>query len=54
MTLAASDMLVTCAKNQYRCNIVREEALHQFDSLSADVEYANHLNVEAIILGLDL
>ena len=49
MTLAVSGTLVTGAKIQYLHTLVRGEALRQFDSLSADVEGANPLNVETII-----
>ena len=47
-------MLVTGAKIQYFCTIVRVEELRQFYSLSADVEGANPLNVEDILLELAL
>ena len=53
-TLAASENLETVAKIQYLCTLVHGKALRQFDSLSADVEVANTLNVETIILGLAL
>ena len=52
MTLAASWTLEEGAKYQYLCNIVRVEALRQFDSLSADVEGTETLNVDEIIKGL--
>ena len=38
MTLVASGTLDTDAKIQYLCTLVRGEALHQFDLLSADME----------------
>ena len=38
MTLAASGMLEAGVKYQYLRTIVHGEALHQFDSFSADVE----------------
>ena len=38
------------AKAQYIHTIVRGEALHQFDTLSAEVESTNTLTLEAIIL----
>ena len=37
MTLAASGALEAGAKIQYLRTLVRREALHQFDSFSADV-----------------
>ena len=49
MTLVASRALEAGATVQYLCTLVRGEALRQFDSLSADVEGANPLNVETII-----
>ena len=52
MTLAASKTLVTNAKIEYHCTLFRGEALHQFDSLYADVESANPLTVETISLEL--
>ena len=52
MTLAASGMLDTGAKNQYLCTLVLGEALRQFDSLSAEIESTQTLNVEDIIRGL--
>ena len=48
-TLAASGMLKADAKFQYICTIVCGEALHQFDSLSADAESTENLNVDYII-----
>ena len=39
-------------KVQYSHTLVRGEALHQFESLSADAESTKPLAVEAIILGL--
>ena len=50
--LAALGMLEAGSKYQYLCTIVRGEALRQFDSLSADVESAEILNVDYIIRGL--
>ena len=44
----------TMVKAQYLCMLVRGEALHQFDFLSADTESANPLTVEDIIIGLSL
>ena len=52
MTLAASGMLATGDKIQYLCTLVHVELLHQFDSMSTDVEGTNPLTVETIILGL--
>ena len=52
MTLAASGTLEAGAKYQYLCNLVRGEALRQFDSLSADVDFSETLNVDYIITGL--
>ena len=51
-TLAAAGMLEAGAKYQYLCTIVCGEALRQFDSLSADVEGTETLNVDYIIRGL--
>ena len=52
MNLAASGTLEVGAKTQHPCTLVRGEALHQFDSLSADVESMENLNVDYIIRGL--
>ena len=52
MTLAVSGKLETGAKNQQLCTLVHGEALRQFDSLSADVESEETLNVDYIIRGL--
>ena len=52
MTLAASGMLATGDKIQYLCTLVHVELLHQFDSMSTDVEGTNPLTVETIILEL--
>ena len=52
MTLAASGTLAMGVKIQYICTLVRLEALHQFDLLSADVEGTNPLTTKNIILGL--
>ena len=51
-TLTASWALEADAKFQYLCTFVCGEALHQFDSLSADVEIIETLNVDYIIRGL--
>ena len=40
MTIRASGLLEAGAKYQCLCNLVRREALRQFDSLSADIESA--------------
>ena len=45
-TLAASGTLEAGAKYQYICNLFRGEALRQFDSLPADVEISETLNVD--------
>ena len=52
MTLAASGTLEAGEKFQYLRNLVRREALRQFDSLSADVESTETLNVDYIIMSL--
>ena len=52
ITLAASGMLEAGAKYQYLFTLVQVEALHQFDSFSAEVESTQTLNVEDIIKGL--
>ena len=52
MTLAASGTMEADAKYQYLRTLVRGEALHQFDLLSADVEGTQTLNVDYIIKGL--
>ena len=52
VTLAASGTLDAGAKYKYLCTIVRNEALRQFDSLSADVEGAETLNIDYSIKGL--
>ena len=52
MTLVASGTLEAGAKYQYLSTLIRGEALRQFDSLSADVEIAETLNVDYIIKGL--
>ena len=49
MTLVASGMLEAGAKYQYLCNIFHIEALRHFDSLSANVEGMETLNVDYII-----
>ena len=53
MTLAASGTMETGAKIKYLCTLVRGEELRQFDSLSSDVQGANPLTLETIVLGLD-
>ena len=50
--LEESGTMVTGAEIQYICTLVRGEALHQFESLSADTEGTNPLNVEDILSGL--
>ena len=52
MTLAMPGTLVEGAKYQYLCTLVRREALRQFNSLSADVEGMETINVDYIIRGL--
>ena len=52
MTLAESGMLEAGAKYQYLCTLVRGELLFQFESLSADVEGTETLNIDYIIMGL--
>ena len=49
MILAASGTLEEDAKFQYIRTLVRGEALRQFESLSADVESTETLNVDYII-----
>ena len=49
MTLAASGTLKSGANFQYLCTIVCVEALRQFESLSANVEIAETLDVYYII-----
>ena len=49
MTPEASGTMAAGAKIQYLLTLVRGEALHQFDSLSADVESTQTLNVDDII-----
>ena len=49
MILAASGTLEAGTKYQYLCTLVCEEAASQFDSLSADVEGTENLNVYYII-----
>ena len=46
--LKASGTLHYDAKIQYLCKLVRREALHQFDMLSADFESSTPLILEAI------
>ena len=52
MTLATSETLEAGSKIQYLCTLGRREALHQFDSLYADVESTQTLNNDDIIKGL--
>ena len=52
MTLAASGALEVGVKYQYLCTLVCREALRPFDSLSADLEGTQTLNVDYIIKGL--
>ena len=54
MTLVVSGTLEMGKNIQYLCTIVRVEALHKFDSLSANLESTETLNVEYIIKGLRL
>ena len=49
MTLAVSGMLEAGAKCQYIRTLACREAMYQFDSLSADVESVENLNVDYII-----
>ena len=51
VTPVASGTLEAGAKYQYLCTLVHGEALYQFDSLSADVEGTETLNVDYIIRG---
>ena len=46
MTLPASVTLTMDAKLQYLSTLLREEVLHQFDLMSADMEGTNPLTVE--------
>ena len=52
MTLTASGTLEAGAKIQCLCTLVREEALRQFDLLSADIEITQTSNVDDTIKGL--
>ena len=52
MNLALSETLTTGAEIKYLLTLLCGEGLHQFDLSSADVEVANALNGEAVILGL--
>ena len=52
MTLEASGILEPAVKAQYLRTLVQEGELCQFDLICADVESANPLTAEAIILGL--
>ena len=47
-------MLMRGTQIQYICTLVRGEALHQFDSLSTDIEGMNPLSEKTIVLGLAL
>ena len=49
ITPAASGMLGNYMKVQYLCTLVHGESLHQFDSISSDMEGTNHLTVETIL-----
>ena len=49
MNLAASGTLEADANSQQLCTLVRGEALCRFESLSADVESTETLNVDYII-----
>ena len=49
MTLTASGTLESSTEYQYLHTLVRGEALHQFDSLCADVEGTETLKVDYII-----
>ena len=53
MTLAVSETLEAGAKYKYLRNLVRREALRKFDSLYADVEGTETLNVDYLIRGLE-
>ena len=53
MTLAASGKLDMGAKIQYICMLVHGEGLRKFDSLSAELESTETLNLECIIKGLE-
>ena len=52
MTFGASGMLEAGAKIQYLGTLFRGESLRQFDSLSANVQIMQTLNVDDIIKGL--
>ena len=52
ITLAVSGTLATDKNIQYICTLVCVKLLCRFDLLSADVEVAHPINVEASILGL--
>ena len=52
MNPKAEGTLETAVKVQCICTLVHGEVLRQFDLLSADVESANSLTVDFIILGL--
>ena len=48
MTLKASENIETTTKVQYLRKLVRVEALHQFDTLSDDVESTNPLTAGCV------
>ena len=52
MTLEASGTLASSAKIQYICRVLCGEALHQFDTLCAQVESTNTTHLNRMILGL--
>ena len=52
MTLMTTGTLETGEKIHYLCMLVCGEALHHFDSLYADMEITETLNVEYIVKGL--
>ena len=52
MTLKASGTLKNGVNNKYICMLVREEALRQFDTLSAEVGSAIPEKLTYIILSL--
>ena len=52
MILEVAGTLETTTKVKYLRMLVHGELLRQYDSMSNDVESANHLTVESIILGL--
>ena len=54
MTLEVSEMLKTTENMQYLCTIFCGEALHKFDTLSADIESISSLKLVVIILVLGM